>query len=109
MSYKLITNIVCLIFHFGNAYDCANISLVCIFRVVCLISITCVEENFEERFVRLVIGHACLLFSITICTMLVFAGDLASGTVFNMLTGQTIPDGKIANIFKMYALLTLQN
>jgi len=92
MSNKSITNLVCLVFHFGNAYDCVNISLVCSFRIVCLISITCVEENFEERFVRLVIVHTNLLFSSTICAMLLFASDLATGTVYNMLTGQTIPD-----------------
>jgi hypothetical protein len=53
-----------------------------------------VEENFEEKLVRLAIVFSSALGSISICTAILTSIDIGTGTIFNLFTGQTIPDGK---------------
>ena len=90
-----LANTACLLYSFTFTAVCVNLGCMCIIRTLCLISISWMEENLGEMFIRVTVTFVTLLISITACIAQFISGDLTTGTVYILLTGQTVPVGKI--------------
>ena len=90
----LLGNIACLFYSFTFTATCVNLGCMCIIRTLCLINISWMEENLGEMCIRFTLMFITLIISITACTIQIISGDITTGTIYILLTGQTVPVGK---------------
>ena len=93
---KTFTLVLCILFHFGNAFICSNTVLLCCFRLMCLQNITFVEDHFDEKFLRISVSSFGCAISVTACALLIVNADIKTGTAFSMFTKLAIKDGKLS-------------
>jgi hypothetical protein len=76
------------------AAACVTVGFICIVRIFCLRNITFVEETIGETVIRIV--FVCLIVGagIGVCTVQIVTGDVTTGTVYILVTRQTVPVGK---------------
>ena len=95
-STKTFTIVLCILFHFANAFICSNTVLLCCFRLICLQNITFVEDHFDERILRICLSSFACAISVNACVLLIVNADIKTGTAFSMFTKQAIKDGKLS-------------
>ncbi len=63
-------------------------------RMLCLSNATFMEETVGEKKTRLTVGCVCLMSSFTVCALLIFNGEIETGSFFSLATRQGVPGGK---------------
>ena len=63
-------------------------------RMLCMSNVTFMEESVGEKKARLTVGIVCLVSSVTVCALLIFCGEIETGSVFSLATKQVVPGGE---------------
>ncbi len=62
-------------------------------RMLCLSNASFMEETVGEKKARLIVGCVCLASSLTVCALLIFSGEIQTGSVYSLTTKQAVPGG----------------
>jgi hypothetical protein len=62
-------------------------------RISCLTNVLCIEEVLGEKIVRVSMAVIVMITGITVCAVQVMSGDVWTGTAFNLITGNHVPEG----------------
>ena len=84
----------CSVYEFAYATVCYNIACTCVIRILCLFSITFVEETIGENVVRKTLAFSTILCGAVTVAVEIYSKDIASGISFNLLTGNFSTTGK---------------
>ncbi len=93
-SYLTITMSICIIYEFHYTFSCVYLIGFCIVRILCVANNSFVEETIGEKSIRYVLVLTSSSTGVFVCSALYVNNDTTNGTIFNMLTGQTVLPGK---------------
>ena len=88
--------LICSIYEFAFSTVCYNIACTCIVRILCLYSITLVEETIGENVLRKTLAYTTIFCGAAAVATEISNGDIASGISFNLITGNFSATGKYA-------------
>ena len=92
-SHLTITLSICVLYEFHYTFSCAYMIGFCIVRILCVANNSFVEEKIGEKSIRYVLALTSSSAGIFVCLSLYVNNDTTNGTIFNMMTGQTVLPG----------------
>ena len=89
---------LCAVYSTVFASSCVGVGYLCVVRIICLRNITFVEESIGETTLRVVFIVVVVVSGVTVTTILIVTGDVASGTIFILITRKAVPVGRSRDI-----------
>ncbi len=62
--------------------------------MLCMWNVSFMEETIGEKKMRSAVGCVCLFSSVTVCALLIYSGEIETGSVFSLATRQGVPGGE---------------